>query len=84
MGILSDSETDRSLSFKEHRKAHYNEFLKVKEMLQKGSLDEDGSDEDNNSKPRKAEKCESSSLSDSVKEMDIEGKKSSKPPANGS
>ncbi|XP_020205274.1 protein phosphatase inhibitor 2 isoform X1 [Cajanus cajan] len=78
-----DSETDRSLSFKEHRKAHYDEFLKVKEMRQKGSPIEDESDEDNNSEPCKAEKCESSSLSDGVKEMDIEGKKSSRP-ANGS
>ncbi|KAG5100364.1 hypothetical protein JHK82_045416 [Glycine max] len=78
-----DSETDRNLSFKEHRKAHYDEFLKVKELQQRGSL-EDESDEDNNSEPSKVEKCESSSLSDSVKEMDIEGKKSSTPQANGS
>ncbi|KAK7380281.1 hypothetical protein VNO78_32789 [Psophocarpus tetragonolobus] len=79
-----DSETDRNLSFKEQRKAHYDEFLKVKELQQKGSLVEDESDDDNNFEPSKAEKCESSALSDSVKEMDIEGKKSSTPPANGS
>ncbi|KHM99159.1 hypothetical protein glysoja_032050 [Glycine soja] len=78
-----DSETDRNLSFKEHRKAHYDEFLKVKELQETGSL-EDESDEDHNSQPSKAEKCESSSLSHSVKEMVIEGKKSSTPPANGS
>ncbi|CAJ1952716.1 unnamed protein product [Sphenostylis stenocarpa] len=79
-----DSETDRSLRFKEHRKAHYDEFLKVRELRQKGSLVEDENDEDNNAERYTAEKCESSSLSDSVKEMDIQGKKSSTPPANGS
>jgi len=85
LGLLLDSETDRSLSFKEHRKAHYDEFLKVRELRQKGgSLLEDESDEDNNSERCKVEKCESSSLSDSVKEMEIEGKKSSTTPANGS
>ncbi|XP_027358207.1 protein phosphatase inhibitor 2-like isoform X2 [Abrus precatorius] len=79
-----DSETDRNLSFKEHRKAHYDEYLKVKELRQKGSLLEDESDDDNNSEAVKGEeKCESS-LSDSVRQMDIEGKKSRMPPSNGS
>lgn len=84
LGILSDSETDRSLSFKEHRKAHYDEFLKVRELRQKGSHLEDGGDEDNNSKRCKSEKSASSSLSDGVKEMEIEGKKSLTHTANGS
>ncbi|ESW24300.1 hypothetical protein PHAVU_004G118600 [Phaseolus vulgaris] len=79
-----DSETDRSLSFKEHRKAHYDEFLKVRELRQKGSHLEDGGDEDNNSKRCKSEKSASSSLSDGVKEMEIEGKKSLTHTANGS
>lgn len=80
-----DSETDRSKKFRKHRKAHYDEYLKVKEHRQKSSTVEDESDEDDNPETGKGEKkCEPCSLSDSVKEMDIEGKKSSTPPANGS
>ncbi|MBA0829504.1 hypothetical protein Goarm_014109, partial [Gossypium armourianum] len=40
------TETDGSgMSFKEHRKAHYNEFLKIKELRQKGSFLEDEGDD---------------------------------------
>ncbi|KAK8335392.1 hypothetical protein V6Z11_A09G051300 [Gossypium hirsutum] len=35
----------RSTAMKEHRKAHYNEFLKVKELRQKGSFLEDEGDD---------------------------------------
>ncbi|XWS37815.1 hypothetical protein CRYUN_Cryun19dG0077800 [Craigia yunnanensis] len=77
-----DCETDRSgMSFKEQRKAHYNEFLMVKELRRKGSFleAEDGDVE-----------CDSSSLlSSGVKDIGIEegtatlpGKSSARP-ANG-
>lgn len=63
MGIFLDSESDRSLNFKEHRRVHYDEFLKVKELRQNAALLEDGSDEDDNTDLTKEEKkkCDSSS-----------------------
>lgn len=90
-GNFSDSEADRnSLSFREHRKAHYDEFRKVKELRHKGSFLDDV-DEIGGSDVKNSRKCESSaSLTAGVKEIDIseEGaailpQKSSAPPANG-
>ena len=51
------------MSFKEQRKAHYNEFLKVKELRRKGSFLEEEDDVEGDS---------SSSLSSGVKDIGIE------------
>ncbi|KAL5538032.1 hypothetical protein UlMin_044849, partial [Ulmus minor] len=65
------SESDKSLSFREHRRAHYDEFWKVKELRRKGSFlgeeDEDGVTGKN------GRSDSSSSISAGVKEIDIEG-----------
>ncbi|XVE64199.1 hypothetical protein DITRI_Ditri07aG0082600 [Diplodiscus trichospermus] len=78
-----DSETDRNgMSFKEQRKAHYDEFLKVKELRRKGSFLEEEEEDD-------VEGDSSSSLSSGVKDIGIEEdtvslpQKSTSRPANG-
>ena len=68
--------TDSSLRFKEHRKAHYDEYFKIKELREKNSFLDEVSDEDNAELGGK-EGCDSSSLSARVEEIDIDGKKDS-------
>ena len=82
------SESSRSRSFREHRRAHYDEYRKVRELQRKGSLvDEDEDDGNGHGTDRKGDS--SSSLSAGVKHIDIDGgtaslpKHSSEPPANG-
>lgn len=61
---------DRSASFREHRRAHYDEFRKVKELRRKGSFLDD-EDEENGDEAEG--RCDSSSsLSAGVKDIDIE------------
>ncbi|GMJ13564.1 hypothetical protein HRI_005025600 [Hibiscus trionum] len=78
-----DQQEDRSgVSFQELRKAHYDEFLKIKELRREGSFLEDEDDD--------VEGDPSSSLSFGVKDREIEvgiatlPQKSSAGPANGS
>ncbi|KAL2920638.1 Protein phosphatase inhibitor 2 [Bienertia sinuspersici] len=63
-----DSESEKSSSFKELRRAHYDEFLKVRELRRKGSFMEEESDEDGNC----GNKNDSSSLSPGVKAIAID------------
>ncbi|KAL6531290.1 hypothetical protein OROHE_014359 [Orobanche hederae] len=62
------TESERRRSFREHRKAHYDEFRKVKELRRKGSLLEDETDEEiKNGKVNGS----SSSITVGVKDMEI-------------
>ncbi|XP_074291239.1 protein phosphatase inhibitor 2-like [Silene latifolia] len=48
-----DEDSEQSASFKAHRRAHYDEFLKVRELRGKGSFMEEESDEDEDALSRK-------------------------------
>ncbi|KZV46907.1 hypothetical protein F511_06149 [Dorcoceras hygrometricum] len=81
-GHLEGSDSERRKSFREHRKAHYDEFRKVKELRRKGSFLEEASDEEHSDNRNKdGNSNSSSSIIDGVKDIDIEG---SSPSVNGS
>lgn len=66
-----DSGTDSSgMSFREHRRAHYDEFLKVRELRKKGSLLECDDDDAEMEKANGVQ--QSSSLSAGMKDTEIE------------
>lgn len=71
MWFYSDSDTEKNgASFREHRKAHYDEYLKVKELWRKGSFVDDADENDEG----RGFVSSSSSLSAGVKEIDIQEK----------
>ncbi|XP_059629300.1 protein phosphatase inhibitor 2-like isoform X2 [Cornus florida] len=84
-----DSEAEKNgLSFREHRRAHYDEFRKVKELQQKGSFLEDASDDDEGDHKKNGRRSGLSSLTTGVKDTDRVGgtnvhQQSFTPPANG-
>ncbi|KAK6121784.1 hypothetical protein DH2020_044464 [Rehmannia glutinosa] len=73
--------TQRRRSFREHRKAHYDEFRKVKELRRKGSFLENESDEETSNGKVDGRCDSSSSITAGVEDIDI---KESSSPANGS
>ncbi|CAI0403420.1 unnamed protein product, partial [Linum tenue] len=83
-----DNETDRKAYFRELRRAHYDEFRKVKELRRKGSLLEDEEAEENgHAKENNGGRSSSTaSVTAGVRNIDIEGdaSTSSRPQANGS
>ncbi|KAL6652000.1 hypothetical protein ACP70R_010925 [Stipagrostis hirtigluma subsp. patula] len=45
--------TKQSKAFEEHRKVHYDEYHKMKEMLQKGAMTDDADEDENDQNNRK-------------------------------
>ncbi|KAK9292071.1 hypothetical protein L1049_020026 [Liquidambar formosana] len=70
---MEQDEDDRSSSFRELRRVHYDEFRKVKELRRKGSFLEDEVAQDDENEKEKDRRCDSaSSLSVGVKDIEID------------
>ncbi|XP_060197029.1 protein phosphatase inhibitor 2-like isoform X1 [Lycium barbarum] len=67
-----DSVSERSKSFREHRRAHYDEYRKIKELSREGSSLEEASDYEIEDLEKRDGRCDtSSSLTSAVKGIDI-------------
>ncbi|KAL3652377.1 hypothetical protein CASFOL_002058 [Castilleja foliolosa] len=75
------SEMERRKSFREHRKAHYDEFRKVKELRRQGSLPGNETDEETENGKERGPHLSSPTITAGVKDMEI---KESSLSANGS
>ncbi|KAJ0964174.1 hypothetical protein J5N97_029296 [Dioscorea zingiberensis] len=79
-----DSESERSMSFKEHRRAHYDEYRKVKELLRSGSFMDEEVDEDCANQENAIERCKSTSaLSGGVSGIDLSSEDNQTQPPQG-
>lgn len=82
--IVSDSDSERRKSFRELRRVHYDEYHKIKEFQRKGSsLDDDDESEDevggSGLKKVVGQSDSSSSLTEGLKDIDIDGDKKDVP-----
>ncbi|XP_019229981.1 PREDICTED: uncharacterized protein LOC109210951 isoform X2 [Nicotiana attenuata] len=67
-----DSGSERSKSFREHRRAHYDEYRKIKELHRTGSSLEEASDDEIGNLEERDGRCNTSpSLMAAVKGIDI-------------
>ncbi|KAK9143467.1 hypothetical protein Syun_012867 [Stephania yunnanensis] len=67
---MEQDDEDKNRSFREHRRKHYDEYLKVKELQRKGSWLDDEAEEDGNDKAEEA--GASPSLTGGVRKLHIE------------